>query len=39
MQDPEEDSYTLLTQTYRSIILEPARINVFKDLFFKELGI
>ena len=31
---------TSLTQTYRSIILEPARINPFKDLFFfKELGI
>ena len=31
---------TSLTQTYRSIILEPARINPFKDIFFfKELGI
>ena len=26
---------TSLTQTYRSIILEPARINPFKDLFLQ----
>ena len=37
--DPEDDSQTLLTQIYRSKILEPARINLFFKELFKELGI
>ena len=33
--DPEDDSQTLLTQIYRSKILEPARINLFLKNFLK----